>query len=55
MKCGGAEDEKLQIQCPLCSQSRDDIHALKYHIKTAHKKNKRGKDQESDNIIKKYA
>jgi hypothetical protein len=40
MKCV-AEDEKLQIKCPLCSHSRDDIHALKYHIKTAHKKNKR--------------
>ena len=41
MKCG-AEEENLQLKCPLCTISRDNIHALKYHIKTAHKKNKRG-------------
>ena len=37
MKC----EIGLEIACPICAQSRDGIHALKYHLKVAHKKNKR--------------
>ena len=43
MKCGGEEENNHVHKCPLCSTQRDDIHALKYHIRKEHNKNKRGK------------
>ena len=42
MKCGGEEENNHVHKCPLCSTQRDDIHALKYHIRKEHNKNKRG-------------
>ena len=44
MKCGGEEENNHVHKCPLCSTQRDDIHALKYHIRKEHNKNKRGND-----------
>jgi len=41
MKCGGEEENNHVHKCPLCSTQRDDIHALKYHIRKEHNKNKR--------------
>merc|ERR1739838_1287025 len=41
MKCEILEKVENGVRCPICRQMRDDIHALKYHLKVAHKKNKR--------------
>ena len=50
MKCGGEEENNHVHKCPLCSTQRDDIHALKYHIRKEHNKNKRGKFKIYDHI-----
>ena len=52
MKCGGEEENNHVHKCPLCSTQRDDIHALKYHIRKEHNKNKRGKFQLKSTDIK---
>ena len=52
MKCGGEEENNHVHKCPLCSTQRDDIHALKYHIRKEHNKNKRGKFQPKLLVIK---
>ena len=38
------KNENLQVKCPICRTTRDDINDLKNHLKQAHKKNKREVD-----------